>query len=69
MYHLSADDVTTAKDVLTELKTALEAINTTLAAKDRQRYGSINEQDKLLVNKAFDFHASGQSLRTITTDD
>ena len=50
--HLTAAQVTAAQDAITSLETALATINVNLTAEDRQRYGSINEQNKLFVNKA-----------------
>jgi len=66
--HLSAADVTAAKDLLTNLETTLASINTTLNAEDRQRYGSINEQNKLFVNKVYDFNQNQPNLSTTQVD-
>ena len=62
--HLSVAQVNTAKDALTALETALAVVNINLSAEDRQRYGSINEQNKLLVNKVMDYHNNQSSLQT-----
>lgn len=62
--HLTAAQVTAAKTALTTLETALAVVNVNLSAEDRQRYGSINEQNKLLVNKAMDYNNSQPQLRT-----
>lgn len=66
--HLTAAQVTTAKDAITALETALEVVNINLSAEDRQRYGSINEQNKLLVNKVMDFHTTQPALQTPHVD-
>ena len=66
--HLVTADVTAANDLLTVLENALASINTTLTAEDRQRYGSINEQNKLFVNKVYDFNKSQPNLSTTQVD-
>ena len=66
--HLTAAQVTAAKTALTSLETALAAVNINLSAEDRQRYGSINEQNKLLVNKAMDYHNNQPELQTPHVD-
>jgi len=43
---------------LTLLEHALEVVNVNLSAEDRQRYGSINEQNKLFVNKVMDYRSN-----------
>ncbi len=62
--HLSATNVTAAKNALTQLETALASINATLTADDRQKYGSINEQNKLFVNKVYDYNQNQPALST-----
>lgn len=62
--HLSATNVTAAKNALTQLETALATINATLTADDRQKYGSINEQNKLFVNKVYDYNQNQPALST-----
>ncbi|MDR2148794.1 MAG: hypothetical protein LBE91_20325 [Tannerella sp.] len=49
--HLSASQLSAAQSALTQLETALSVVNVNLTAEDRRRYGSINEQHKLFVNK------------------
>lgn len=49
--HLTEAEVTAAQNALTELENALAIITVQLTPEDRQKYGSINEQNKLLVNK------------------
>ena len=60
--HLKEEDVTTALNALTDLETALETIKINLSAEDRQKYGSINEQNKLLVNKVRDYNNNEKTL-------
>ena len=62
--HLTAVEVAAAKNALTALETTLTVVNVNLSAEDRQRYGSINEQNKLLVNKVLDYHNNQSGLQT-----
>lgn len=60
--HLTAAQVTAINTALTSLETALASINTQLTPDERKQYGSINEQNKLLVNKVKDFNDSQPTL-------
>lgn len=62
--HLTAAQVTAATTALTGLETALAVVTVNLSAEDRQRYGGINEQNKLLVNKTMDYHNNQPALQT-----
>lgn len=62
--HLSEAEANAAKDAVTQLETALAAITLVVSATDRQKYGRINEQNKLFVNKVFDFHNNQPQLQT-----
>ena len=53
--HLTEEEVTAAKDAMTTLENKLAIININLTADDRRKYGSINEQNKLVVNKVNDY--------------
>ena len=66
--HLTAAQLTDAQDALTQLETALQVINVNLSAEDRQKYGSINEQNKLFVNKIYDFNESQPALSSPDVD-
>ncbi len=66
--HLSATQVADANTALTNLETALAVVNVNLTAEDRKRYGSINEQNKLLVNKAKDYHTGQPNLQSPHVD-
>ena len=66
--HLTAAQLTDAQDALTQLETALQVINVNLSAEDRQKYGSINEQNKLFVNKVYDFNESQPALSSPDVD-
>lgn len=66
--HLTAAQLTDAQSALTQLETALQVINVNLTAEDRQKYGSINEQNKLFVNKIYDFNKNQPALSTSDVD-
>ena len=66
--HLTVTQLTDAQDALTQLETALQIINVNLSAEDRQKYGSINEQNKLFVNKIYDFNDSQPALSSPDVD-
>lgn len=60
--HLTPAQITAAEDALTQLETALEMLTVTLTPHERSAYGSINEQNKLLVNKVWDYRRNAPSL-------
>lgn len=66
--HLTAAQVTAATTAIMALETELAVVNVYLSAEDRQRYGSINEQNKLLVNKTMDYHNTQPALQTPHVD-
>ena len=66
--HLTEAEVTAAQNALTELENALAIITVQLTTEDRQKYGSINEQNKLLVNKVKDFRQSNPNLSVSDVD-
>jgi hypothetical protein len=66
--HLTQAQVTDAQDALTQLETALAAVNVNLTPEERQQYGSINEQNKLMVNKVNDYHRDSPNLSVSDVD-
>lgn len=60
--HLSTEKLTEAQTALSSLEVALAEINFNLTAADRQKYGSINEQNKLIVNKVNDYYINQPNL-------
>ena len=66
--HLTEAQVTVAQNALTELENSLAIITVQLTPEDRQKYGSINEQNKLLVNKVKDFRQSNPNLSVSDVD-
>jgi len=67
-FHLSAEQLTAAQEALTQLETALAVMDVNLTPGDRRRYGSINEQNKLFVNKVNDYRNSQPSLSASEVD-
>ena len=66
--HLTETELTAAKDALTALEATLQNVNVPLTPEDRSRYGSINEQNKLLVNKVNDYRTNSPELSTEDVD-
>ena len=67
--HLTASETNDAKDDMTNLENKLVVVLTiNLTAEDRQRYGSINEQNKLVVNKVKDYHVNQPELQSPQVD-
>ena len=66
--HLTPAELSTIKQAMTDLETTLQGVDVQLTPEDRIRYGSINEQNKLLVNKVQDFHANSPELSVPEVD-
>ena len=58
--HFTAAEKTTVNTALASLETALQTKLANLSAEERQQYGSVNEQNKLIINKVKDFRDSRQ---------
>lgn len=56
--HFSTDDLKALDQSLDALEKALETKKHNLTPEERKRYGSINEANKLFVNKVYDFSQS-----------
>lgn len=55
---LSADDLSNITKAMDQLQTAITGKMVNLTPEERQKYGSINEQNKLLVNKVNDLNTA-----------
>ena len=66
--HYAAAEKTAVGTSLTALETALKVKFKNLSAEERQKYGSVNEQNKLIVNKVKDYRASQPSLSSPDVD-
>lgn len=62
--HLSSAKITAAQDAIAALDTALDELTHNLSGDDRKKYGSINEQNKLFVNKVDDYNHNQPELRS-----
>ncbi len=62
--HLSAEEKTQIQDLVSQLEEALASKIINLTAEDRQRYGSISEQNKLFVNKVYDYAKAQPNLKS-----
>nr|WP_090000437.1 hypothetical protein [Chryseobacterium taichungense] len=66
--HLSSTKITAAQDAIALLESALAEITINLSAADRKKYGSINEQNKLFVNKVHDYFQNQPNLSSPDVD-
>ncbi|WP_293890364.1 hypothetical protein [Flavobacterium sp.] len=66
--HYTAAEKTAVGTALTALETALTAKLRNLSADERRKYGSINEQNKLVVNKALDYRNNQPGLSSPDVD-
>lgn len=56
------------KDLVAQLETAVAGKLSALTEEERSRYGSVNEQNKLLVNKARDFRQNQPAMSSPDVD-
>ncbi|PID87791.1 MAG: hypothetical protein CSB06_03250 [Bacteroidia bacterium] len=66
--HLSEQQVSEIKDALSHLENLLSDTILNLSIDERRKYGSVNEQNKLLINKVHDFYVDQPSLRSPDVD-
>lgn len=66
--HYTAAEKTAVGTALTALEAALVAKLRNLTPDERKKYGSINEQNKLLVNKALDYRNNEPTLSSPDVD-
>lgn len=62
--HLDNAKLSSILNAITILEMELGNFNFNLSPQDRKRYGSINEQNKLLVNKVYDYNKKQPNLST-----
>lgn len=65
---LTAANLAAINAALTQLESALLGKTVNLTPDERQRYGSINEQNKLLVNKTNDYRLSSPQFNSPQVD-
>jgi hypothetical protein len=66
--HLTAEQIESANTALTSLETILVTILSNLSGEERRKYGSISEQNKLLVNKVNDYAINQPALKSPDVD-
>lgn len=66
--HLSDEQQRAINEALAQLEEALHPLQINLTAEDRNRYGRVNEQNKLFINKVNDFALSQPSLKSPDVD-
>ncbi len=66
--HFTPDEVIAINDALSALESALSSKLANLTTKERQQYGSINEQNKLVVNKVREYQNTQPALSSPDVD-
>ena len=66
--HLTAAQKTTISTSLAAIEAVLLTVTQNLSNDERQRYGSVNETNKLLVNKSRDFYQTQPGLSSPDVD-
>ena len=66
--HFSSEEKTAIQDALLALETALQPKLANLNAQERQQYGSVNEQNKLIINKVKDYRDTQPNLSSPDVD-
>ena len=60
--HLTDEQKQAINNAVKALETALEPLQINLKPEERRKYGSVNEQHKLLINKVRDYHLTKANL-------
>ena len=66
--HYTAAEKTAVNTAVTSLETALSTKLANLSPEERQQYGSVNEQNKLIINKVKDYRDSQPNLSSPDVD-
>lgn len=66
--HLTEEQVTAVNEALTNLENALNPLQVNLTPEDRHKYGRVNEQNKLFINKVFDYLNAEPNLKSPDVD-
>jgi len=66
--HFTAAEKTAINNALTTLETALGGKVANLSPEERQQYGSVNEQNKLIINKVKDYRDSQPAMSSPDVD-
>ena len=66
--HFAATEKTAINTAITSLETALAPKMANLSAEERQQYGSVNEQNKLIINKVKEYRDAQPTLCSTDVD-
>lgn len=66
--HLTEAEINAILNALNDLERAMEPLNINLTPEDRNKYGRVDEQNKLFINKVHDFATQQTNLRTMDVD-
>lgn len=66
--HVTTTQATDVNTQLAAIETVISSLTQNLTEEERKKYGSINEQNKLLVNKVNDYHVNQPSLQSPDID-
>jgi hypothetical protein len=66
--HLTAVQKTAIDTALTAIETQLLTVTLNLSVEERQKYGSVNESNKLFINKDREFYQTQATLATPDVD-
>lgn len=67
-HHLSEAQIKEISDALTRLEETMQGLNVNLTPEERNKYGRVNEQNKLFINKVNDYATQQSSLRSPEVD-
>jgi hypothetical protein len=67
-HHLTEPEINAILNALNDLEHAMEPLNINLTPEDRNKYGRVDEQNKLFINKVHDFATQQTNLRTMDVD-
>ena len=66
--HFSGPEKNIINDAITHLETALVGKLANLTPEERKQYGSVNEQNKLIINKVKDYHDTQPAMSSPDVD-
>lgn len=66
--HFTAAEKTAVNNAIASVEAALQGKLANLSPEERQQYGSVNEQNKLIINKVKDFYDAQPSLSSPDVD-
>lgn len=66
--HFTTEEATAIQNALTTLQTALTPKLANLTPEERQQFGSVNEQNKLIINKVKDYRDNQPNLSSPDID-